>query len=174
VRDTLEHIAATLRRWVGGRLFAMFCDGLLTAIGLAIVGVPYAALLGLIAGALAFIPNVGAAIAGALMVLVGFSVDSTTGFWAIGVYLTVQFVEGNLLTPFVERRVVDLAPAVVLGAQLLFGTLFGIAGVALADPIVAMIKVALERSRAAKAPQSRGTHAAWPTSNVSPVSPQPS
>src|SRR3546814_11850232 len=65
--------------------------------------------------------------------------------WAIGVYLIVQTVDGYIIVPMVARRSVDLAPALVLAAQLLFGALFGIVGLVLADPIVAMIKVALER-----------------------------
>jgi predicted PurR-regulated permease PerM len=57
----------------------------------------------------------------------------------------VQTVDGYLIVPMVAKRAVDLAPALVLGAQILFGALFGILGLALADPIIAMIKVALER-----------------------------
>ena len=170
----MEKLASTLRRWTAGRLFAMACDGGLTALGLWIVGVPLAPLLGLIAFALAFIPNIGAAISGVLMVLVGFSVDANTGLLAIAVYVIVQFVEGNILTPLVEKRAVDLAPAVVLAAQLLFGALFGLLGLALADPIVAMIKVALEHRRAAKPPQSDPTQSEWPTSTDSEPSAHPS
>jgi predicted PurR-regulated permease PerM len=94
-------------------------------------------------------------ISGALIVAVGFSVGPSAGFWAIGIYLAVQLAEGNVLTPLIEKRAVDLAPAAVLAAQLLFGILFGILGVALADPIVALAKVALERrDRAPPAPSS--------------------
>jgi predicted PurR-regulated permease PerM len=57
----------------------------------------------------------------------------------------VQVVDGYLIVPYVARKTVDLAPALVLGAQLLFGALFGLMGLALADPIIAMIKTALER-----------------------------
>jgi predicted PurR-regulated permease PerM len=56
----------------------------------------------------------------------------------------VQIIDGYVIVPMVAKRSVDLAPALVLGAQLLFGALFGIMGLALADPIVAMIKVLLE------------------------------
>lgn len=174
VADLLEKLASTLRRWTAGRLFAMACDGILTAVGLWLAGVPLAPLLGLIAFALAFIPNIGAAISGVLMVLVGFSVDTQTGLLALGVYVVVQFVEGNILTPLVEKRAVDLAPAVVLAAQLLFGALFGLLGLALADPIVAMAKVALEHRRAAKPPQSATTQPEWPTSTDSDPSAHPS
>jgi predicted PurR-regulated permease PerM len=150
--DLLGRLASTLRRWTAGRLLAMAADGLLTTIGLLIAGVPLAGLLGLITGVLAFIPNIGAFIAGVLIVLVGFSVDTTTGLAALAVYIVVQFVEGNLLTPFVEKRVVDLAPALTLAAQLLFGVLFGLLGVALANPVMAMVKVALEFGRGAPKP----------------------
>ena len=57
----------------------------------------------------------------------------------------MQTVDGYLIVPMVAKQTVDLAPALVLGAQILFGTLLGIMGLFLADPIVAMIKVALER-----------------------------
>jgi predicted PurR-regulated permease PerM len=78
-------------------------------------------------------------------VLVGFSAGMETGFWAIGVYLAVQIIDGYIIVPYVARKTVDLAPALVLGAQLLFGALFGILGLALADPIVAMIKAGLQQ-----------------------------
>ncbi len=151
----LAEMAHMLRRWVAGRLLTMAIEGSFIFIGLSIVGVPLAGLLALVSGLLAFIPNVGAMISGALIVAVGFSVGPSAGFWAIGIYLAVQLAEGNVLTPLIEKRAVDLAPAAVLAAQLLFGILFGILGVALADPIVALAKVALERrDRAPPAPSS--------------------
>lgn len=142
---TLAAMALVLRRWVVGRLVTMLIEGTLIFIGLKLVGVPLAGLLALVSGVLAFIPNLGALISGVLIVAVGFSVGNTEGLWAIGIYLSVQMIEGNVLTPLIEKRAVDLAPAAVLAAQLLFGVLFGILGVALADPIVALAKVALER-----------------------------
>jgi predicted PurR-regulated permease PerM len=99
----------------------------------------------LLTGILAFIPNVGAIISGVLMVLIGFSAGPETGVWAIGVYVAVQFIDGYLILPYVARKTVDLAPALVLGAQLIFGALFGLMGLALADPLVAMIKTALQQ-----------------------------
>jgi predicted PurR-regulated permease PerM len=110
--------------------------------------VPMAVLLGVITGIMAFIPNIGAVISGSLTVLVGFSGGVETGLWATGAYCIVQMIDGYLVVPVVARRSVDLAPALVLAAQLLFGSIFGILGLALADPIVAAIKIALEhRSR---------------------------
>jgi predicted PurR-regulated permease PerM len=148
---TAETMGFTLRRLMAGRLVGMLFEGIGTGILLALGGIPMAALLGIITGLLAFLPNIGAPISGVLMVLAGFSVGTGAGVWAIVVYFVIQNVDGYLVVPYVARRTVDLAPAVVLSAQLLFGALFGILGLMLADPIVAMIKVALEQRSAADA-----------------------
>ena len=135
----------TMRRLMAGRLLGMLLEGVSTWLLLAWWGVPMAALLGLLTGLLAFLPNIGAPISGALMVLVGFSVGTSTGLFCIVVYLAVQIIDGNIVVPLVAKHTADLAPAVVLGMQLIMGTLFGLIGLMLADPMVAMIKVALER-----------------------------
>lgn len=145
VAGTLDAMSNLLRRWVAGRILTMALEGIFIFVGLLVAGVPLAGVLGVVAGLLAFIPTLGAMISGALIVAVGFSAGTNEGLWAIGIYLAVQMLEGNVLTPLIEKRAVDLAPAVVLGAQLLFGVLFGILGVALADPIVALAKLALNR-----------------------------
>ena len=142
---TSERMGYTLRRLMAGRLLGMAVEGVGTWVLLVAGGVPMAALLGLLTGILAFLPNIGAILSGVLIVLVGFSAGTEQGLWAIAVYVTVQVVDGYLIVPYVARKTVDLAPALVLGAQLIFGALFGLLGLALADPIVAMIKAALEQ-----------------------------
>jgi predicted PurR-regulated permease PerM len=142
---TAEKIGRVLRRLMAGRLLGMAVEGFGTWILLSLGGVPMAALLGLLTGLLAFLPNIGAIVSGALIILVGFSAGVDVGLYAVFVYFVVQMVDGYLIVPMVAKRAVDLAPALVLGAQILFGALFGILGLALADPIIAMIKVALER-----------------------------
>ncbi|MGX7952016.1 AI-2E family transporter [Tsuneonella sp. HG249] len=143
--DTLGHMAFNMRRLLFGRIVGMFAEGVFTYVALTLVGVPMAALLGLITGVLAFIPNIGALIAGGLMVLVGFSGGTEMGLWTIAIYFGVQTFDGYVLVPLIAKKTVDLAPALVLGFQLVMGTLFGILGLTFADPMLAMIKVALER-----------------------------
>jgi predicted PurR-regulated permease PerM len=138
-----EHVGFTLRRLLFGRLLGMIFEGFFTGILLWLAGVPMAALLGLITGLLAFIPNIGAITSGVLMVAVGFSAGPHQGFAAIIIYFFVQNVDGYLVIPYIARRTVDLAPAVVLAMQLLMGALFGILGVLFADPILAALKVTL-------------------------------
>lgn len=148
-KGTFDAMAAMLQRWVGGRLVLMVFEGTLIFLGLSIVGTPLALLLGLVAGLFAFIPNLGAIASGALMVAVGFADGPTTGLETIGVYLAVQIAD-QFVSPLIEKRAVDLAPAVVLAAQLVFGVLFGIMGLILADPIVALVKVALTQHEPAE------------------------
>lgn len=139
-----DHVGFVLRRLMFGRIIGMVVEGVGTWLMLLWGGVPMAALLGLLTGLLAFIPNIGAIVSGLLMVAVGFSAGTDAGLWAIMTYFVVQTVDGYLIVPYVAKRTVDLAPALVLGAQLLFGALFGFMGLLLADPIVAAVKTTLE------------------------------
>lgn len=157
---TMNEMGRTLRRLMAGRLLGMAVEGVGVWILLLAGGVPMAALLGVLTGLLAFLPNIGAIISGVLIVLVGFSGGVDMGFYAIGVYLAVQIIDGYLIVPTVAKRSVDLAPALVLGAQLLLGAAFGLLGLMFADPIVAMIKVALQRGSKAASERVRDESAA--------------
>lgn len=173
---TIGRMARTLRVLLAGRLLGMLFEGALTFMLLAFAGVPMALLLGILTGMLAFIPNIGAFVSGVLMVSVGFSAGVNEGLWAIGIYFGVQTFDGYVLLPLVAKRTVDMPPALTLSAQILASTLFGVMGLALADPMVAMIKVALESEaeRAAKAREGKTDHRrfAWrmrDSTNVAPA-----
>lgn len=142
---TIERMGKTMRRLLAGRLIGMAVEGFFTWIALLLCGIPMALILGILTGLLAFIPNIGAFISGLLMIAVGFSAGVDTGLLAILVYVGVQTFDGYVLLPIIARKTVDLPPALTLGSQILASTLLGIMGLALADPLVAMIKVALER-----------------------------
>jgi predicted PurR-regulated permease PerM len=138
-----EHAGFTLRRLLFGRLVAMIFEGIFTWFLLTLGQIPMAGLLGLVTGVLAFIPNIGAIVSGILMIAVGFSASQPQGIWCIVVYFLVHNVDAYLVVPYVARRTVDIAPAVLLAMQLLMGALFGILGVLFADPILATMKVVL-------------------------------
>lgn len=148
---TAALMGKSLRLLMFGRLVGMAVEGVGTWLALAIYGVPMAGLLGLLTGLLAFLPNIGAPISGLIMILVGFSGGTSMGLYCIAVYVAVQTIDGNVIVPMVAKKTVDLAPALVLGAQLVMGALFGILGLALADPLVAMLKIWLERHSARNA-----------------------
>jgi len=138
-----EHVGFTLRRLLFGRLIAMLFEGLFAWFLLTIGGIPMAGLLGLVTGVLAFIPNIGAITSGILMIAVGFSAGYGHGIWCIIVYFLVHNIDAYVVVPYVARRTVDIAPAVLLAMQLLMAALFVILGVLFADPILATLKVVL-------------------------------
>jgi predicted PurR-regulated permease PerM len=153
----VEHAGFTLRRLLFGRLIAMVFEGAFVWVMLTLGGVPMAGLLGLVTGVLAFIPNIGAITSGVLMIAVGFSAGYGQGIWCIIVYFLVHNIDAYVVVPYVARRTVDLAPAVLLAMQLLMAALFGILGVLFADPILATLKVVLvDLSRQQEAKEGEG------------------
>lgn len=142
---TIDRMAFTMRRLLAGRLLGMFVEGVLIWLALWLAGVPMALLLGIITGMLAFIPNIGALVSGILMVAVGFSAGYEQGVWAIIIYFAIQNFDGYVVIPMIAKNTVDMPPALTISSQILASALFGVLGLALADPMVAMIKVALQR-----------------------------
>jgi len=113
------------------------------ATGLSLIGIPGALALGVQTGLLTFIPTVGGIIAGTIIVLASLGSGWPALTSAFALYLAVQLVEGNLLTPMIQRHAIDIPPATIFGAQMVLGFLFGIWGIALALPLIAVIKVTL-------------------------------
>ncbi|MGB3866762.1 MAG: AI-2E family transporter [Xanthobacteraceae bacterium] len=139
----IDDIGETLRRWLLGQIATMTTLFLLTWAGLTLIGIPGALVLGFITGLLTFIPNVGAILAGGLIVLASLGSGWTAIFSAFGLYLAVQFLEGNVLTPLIQRHAISIPPATLFAAQIFLGVLFGLWGLALALPLIAVIKVML-------------------------------
>lgn len=137
--EVLHATAATLGNWLSAQLMAMTVVGILTAFGLWISGVPLALALGLIAGILAFVPNIGPVIAIVPALLLAFPEGQSALVAVLAIYLGVQALESYVITPLIQQEKVSLPPAFVIAVQLLFGTLFGILGLALATPIAAAV-----------------------------------
>jgi predicted PurR-regulated permease PerM len=143
-REVLNDMGATLRNWLLAQGFVMLVIAVATWLGLALAGITPALILGAQAGLLAFIPNIGPVIAGIPIILAGLAEGISSAVWAIGIYLMVQLLESYLLTPLVQRRAIRVPPAVIFAGQVLLGVLFGLIGLALALPLMAVGKVALE------------------------------
>jgi predicted PurR-regulated permease PerM len=139
-----DEIGETLRRWLVGQIMTMTALFVITWIGLTLIGIPGALVLGFITGFLAFIPTVGAVIAGVLIVLASLGSGWAAVLGAFGLYLLVQFLEGNVLTPLIQRHAIDIAPATLFAAQIFLGFLFGLWGLALALPLIAILRVLIE------------------------------
>ena len=116
----------------------MVLVGLLTGIGLAIIGVPSAIGLGLIAGLFEFVPVFGPILAAVPALLMALSEGGTTALWTLLLFIVIQQLEGNVIQPLIQRRAVDLPPVLLLFSILVFGILFGALGVILAAPLAVL------------------------------------
>lgn len=143
-RQVLQKIGHTLSSWLLGKSVSMLIVGTVTSIGLSVLGVPLALILGIIAGLLDFVPYLGPIMAGVPAVLIAFSISPDLALYTVLLFVGVQLVEGYVLQPLIESRAVDLPPALTIVMQLVFGTLFGFAGVALATPLAAALKVLVQ------------------------------
>lgn len=139
----LTDIGQTLQYWLAGQLLDMLVVGVVTGAGLALLGVPLAFILGVLAGLLNFVPYIGA-IAGAVpAILIALAQGPHQAMYVAGLFVVVQGLEGNVLSPLIQRRAVDLPPAATILAQTALGGLFGLPGIMLATPIAAAILTAL-------------------------------
>lgn len=140
-RQVIHAIGHTLRWWLIGRATSMMVVGLLTALGLWLLGLPSALLLGLLTGLLTFVPTIGSTLAIVPPFLLGLSDSFITAIYVVIFYLAIQLVESYMITPLVQRQTVSLPPALTVTAQVLMGVLAGALGVAMATPLAAVILV---------------------------------
>jgi len=143
VSMVMHEVSRSLGGWVLGTLIAMLLIGSLTTLGLLLVGVPYALLLGILAGFTELIPYLGPWISGGVAVVVTLATtrDLLMVAWVIVVFLIIQEVEGNVIEPLVMHKAVRIDPWLVLVAILIGGELLGLVGVILAVPLAAVLQV---------------------------------
>ncbi|UIJ71847.1 AI-2E family transporter [Aurantimonas sp. HBX-1] len=141
---TLNKSARTLTLWLAGQAISMATIFVVTLIALWVIGMPNAFLLALQAGLLAFVPTIGPFVAGVVIVLAGFAESTEMALYGLGAYILIQGVESNVTQPLAQRFTSSLPPALTLGAQLVMGVLFGMAGLILAVPMVAVLKTLVD------------------------------
>ena len=143
--EAMQDSESALRLWLKGQLIAMVVVGLLTGLGLWALGMPSALALGLLAGLLEFIPFAGPILSAIPAILLALAVSPDLALWVLLLYVAVQQLEGNVLTPVVQQYAVDLPGVVLLFSLLAFGTLFGALGVILAAPLAVVTYVLVKR-----------------------------
>ena len=143
--DALDASARALRLWLLGRMVSMTVVGLLTWLGLTVIGVPSALALGLLAALLEFVPFIGPILSAVPALLLAFAESPEQAVWTGLLFLAIQQFEGNLLEPLVQQRAVDLPPALLLFALVAGGLVFGIVGVILAAPLTVVLYVLVKR-----------------------------
>ena len=137
IADLMRAIGGTLRTWFATQLIAMLVIGVVTTVALAIIGVPAALPLGVLAGLFEFVPNVGPLLAGLPAVLMGFVNSPQQALLVAGVYWAIQFLENNLLIPYLMSEQLDLPPALTLVTQVIMAYVFGFLGLFVAIPLLA-------------------------------------
>ena len=130
-------VVQVLRSWILARMLSMVAVGILVTLGLWALGVPLAVSLGIIAALMTFIPNVGPILSVVPAALLAFAISPGKGLLTILLFALVHFLEGNIITPLIQRSVVRLPPAITLTAQLLLAVVAGPLGFALAAPLTA-------------------------------------
>ncbi|MGJ4997369.1 AI-2E family transporter [Bradyrhizobium sp. HKCCYLS3077] len=140
----IDRISYTLERWLIAQITTMFAVFVVTWIGLAIIGVQSSFILGIQAGLLAFIPTVGAIIAGVIVVLASLASGWVAAVSAFVLFLGVHAMESYVLTPLIQRQALDIPPATLFAFQILLGIVFGVWGLTLALPLMAIAKVMID------------------------------
>jgi predicted PurR-regulated permease PerM len=158
----VDRIGETLERWLIAQILTMAAVFLVTWIGLAIIGIQSSFILGIQAGLLAFIPTVGALVAGLIVVLASLASGWVAAASAFALFLGVHALESYILTPIIQRQALDIPPATLFAFQILLGVVFGIWGIALALPLMAVAKVMIDHFKADTSPEAMaaGGHAA--------------
>jgi predicted PurR-regulated permease PerM len=141
--ELLTEINTSLRGYVQGVLIDAFVVFLTTSIAFWIIGLKAPLLFGLICGITNIIPYVGPYLGGAPAALVGFTQSTATGIIIIVALCIIQFIDGNIFNPFIMKKAMKLHPVTIIIGLLIFGSLFGILGMILATPLIAIGKLLL-------------------------------
>lgn len=142
--QVIKALAVTLHRWLVGRLLGMALVGLLTGIGLKLIGIPLALTLGLFAALLTFIPYLGAIISAVPAVLLALLDHPIKIVYVIGLYLLIHTFEAYFMSPMIQQHQVFLPPVIIIIAQILLGVYAGFLGLILATPLIAAAAVLIK------------------------------
>lgn len=145
VDRALESAGDALHNWLKGQFVAMVVVGVLTALGLWIVGVPLAIPLGVLSGLLDFVPFIGPIVAAVPGLLVAFAQGEDVALYAALVYIAVQFIEGNIVMPMAQKWAVSLPPVLSLLGIVGFGLVFGPLGLLFAMPLTVVLVVLVQK-----------------------------
>ncbi|HEX5240261.1 MAG TPA: AI-2E family transporter [Candidatus Limnocylindrales bacterium] len=152
IRDGWNEVETRLGLWVRGQLILMGTLGVLTGIAYSLLGLPAALLLALIAALAEIVPIAGPLIGAIPALLVATTVSTETALLTLGVYVAIQFIEGNVLVPIVMRNAIGLSPFLVAVSILTGFTAGGPLGAIVAVPLVAAVEAVLERLQARRIP----------------------
>jgi predicted PurR-regulated permease PerM len=143
--EILDDIGRALRLWLLGQAIQMCLIGVLSTVAVWLIGLPSPLALGVIAGVCEFIPYLGPLIAGVPAVLVAMTSGLSLALWTIVAYLIIHQIEGNVIVPIIQRKLIFLPPAVLILSIVLVSMIFGNIGIVFAAPITVVFFVAVKK-----------------------------
>jgi len=147
-QDTISEIETNIGEWIKGQLFLMLVIGVVSFLGLFVLGVDYAIALGLISGLLEFVPMIGPLISAVLAGVIGFSMSPVKGFGVIILFTLIQQLENNLLVPKIMQKVSGFSPLIILFALLIGSEFFGVVGALVAVPLTMIGSILVKKALA--------------------------
>jgi predicted PurR-regulated permease PerM len=143
--ETADSLADALRLWLLGQLMDMMIIGVLSGLAVWLIGLPSPAALGVIAGVGDFIPYLGPILAAIPALLVAVTLDFSAVLWTLLAYLLIHQIEGQLVMPLIQQRMVYIPPAVMLGSIVALSALFGVVATIFAAPITVILFVLVKK-----------------------------
>lgn len=142
---TTDYVAGALRLWLLGQLIDMLIVGVLSGLAVWLIGLPSPIALGAIAGVADFVPYLGPILASVPAILVAVTLNFRAVLWTVLAYLLIHQVEGQLVMPLIQQRMVFIPPAVMLASILALSVLFGFVATLFAAPITVILFVLVEK-----------------------------
>jgi len=143
-KHIMDRISISLKGWLKGMMVSIVLITILISVTLSIIGIPVAMVLGLITGILELIPNLGSLLAMIPGVLLALTISTNTAILVALVYIVAQTITANIVTPLIQKKIINLPPALTLISQLIMGTLSGALGIILAVPLLAIVIILVD------------------------------
>ena len=143
-RTAIDRISTVLKGWLKGTMLSMVLITILIAIGLTVMGIPGAMVLAMLTGMLKLIPNFGSMAAMIPGVLLALTVSTNTAVIVSLIYVISQTIVSNIVTPLIQKRMINLPPALTIISQVIMGTLSGALGIILAVPLLAIVIILVD------------------------------
>ena len=140
----LDRISLSLKGWLKGMMVSMVLVTILISVGLSIIGVPVAMVLGLITGILELVPNLGSLLAMIPGVLLALTISTNMGILVAALYIISQTITANIVNPLIQKKMINLPPALTLISQLIMGAISGALGIILAVPVLAIVVILVD------------------------------
>lgn len=143
-RRVIDRISFSLKGWLKSTMLSIVLITILITVGLTITGIPVALVLGLIAGMFKIVPNFGSLVAMIPGILLAFTISTNKAIVVALIYMVSQTIVSSIVTPLIQKKIINLPPALTIISQVIMGTLSGALGIILAVPLLAILIILVD------------------------------